>query len=129
MTQELLTALAPDGQARSAQSEALSFRTSPQTGVAIRTPETGETGEERIATPVTRSLVRNDREETGDADCHGSDIGHCLAMTGEARSAQSEALSFRTSPQTGVGIRTPGTGDAGEERIAPKGTRRTEDSG
>ena len=29
-----------------------------------------------------------------------------------ARSAQSEALSFRTSPQTGVGIRTPETGDA-----------------
>ena len=44
--------------ARSAQSEALSSRTSPQAGVAIRSSD-AETGT-RIATPVTRSLVRND---------------------------------------------------------------------
>ena len=44
--------------ARSAQSEALSSRTSPQAGVAIRSSD-AETGK-RIATPVTRSLVRND---------------------------------------------------------------------
>ena len=55
--------------ARSAQSEALSSRTSPQAGVAIRSSD-AETGK-RIATPVTRSLVRNDSVGEGLSALYG----------------------------------------------------------
>ncbi len=88
MTQEVLNALTPGtGEAeaaRSAETEGLSSRTSPQAGAAIRPPETGE---ERIATPVTRSLVRNDREtkETGEERIATASVRTGFAMTGEAQ--------------------------------------------
>ena len=59
------------------------------------TPGTGETGEERIATASVRTgfAMTGEAEETGETEA--------------ARSAETEGLSSRTSPQAGVAIRPP----------------------
>ncbi len=110
MTQEVLTALgasAPAGEGdrnpvgAGERTEDLSFRTSDRvTGVGIRIP--GEETEDADCHGQCEHWPRNDRGAEEETDCHAS-----VATLARNDGKQAEGLSSRTSPQTGVAIRSP----------------------